>query len=47
MRNLVLTLACGAALCAAGCGTPSATNNANTNSAAPHVRDKTKIRIWC
>jgi hypothetical protein len=37
MRNLVLTLACGTALCAAGCGTPSATNNGITNSAATPV----------
>jgi hypothetical protein len=35
MRNLVLALACGAALFAPGCGTPSATNNTgNTNSNA-------------
>jgi hypothetical protein len=34
MRNFVLTLACGAALFASGCSTPSATNNTtNTNSA--------------
>jgi hypothetical protein len=34
MRNFVLALACGTALFASGCGTPSATNNSNTNSAA-------------
>ncbi len=34
MRKFVLALTCGAALFAAGCGTPSATNNNNTNSAA-------------
>jgi hypothetical protein len=34
MRNLVLTLACGAALFASGCGTPSATNNTNSSNAA-------------
>jgi tetratricopeptide (TPR) repeat protein len=34
MRNLVLTLACGAALSVAGCGTPPATNNGNANSTA-------------
>jgi hypothetical protein len=34
MRNFVLALTCGAALLASGCGTPSATNNSNTNSAA-------------
>ncbi len=34
MRKFVLAIACGAALFAAGCGTPSATNNSNTNSAA-------------
>jgi hypothetical protein len=37
MRNFVLALACGAALFAPGCGTPSATNNtstSNTNGAA-------------
>lgn len=30
MRNFVLTLACGTALFASGCATPSATNNTNT-----------------
>lgn len=34
MRNLALALTCGAALFASGCGTPSATNNANGNAAA-------------
>lgn len=44
MRNIVLALACGAALCAAGCGTPSATNNGNTNSAATPVNQSTSSR---
>ena len=35
MRNLALALTCGAALLASGCGTPSATNNANGNAATP------------
>ena len=33
MRNLALALTCGIALFAAGCGTPSATNNTNGNAA--------------
>lgn len=36
MRNLILVLTCGIALCAAGCSgtTPTLTNNGNANSAA-------------